>query len=119
MARPHAGLPFPLTGAQTRAIAEIRADLKAKRPMNRLLHGDVGSGKTLVALSAMLLAVEAGYQAAIMAPTQILAEQHYLNFQRLCEPLQVRVSLRTGARREDHSALPLFSGDPASGDEPQ
>lgn len=108
MQRLHASLPFPLTGAQRRAIAEIQADLLAPRPMNRLLHGDVGSGKTLVALSAMLLAVEAGYQAAIMAPTQILAEQHYLNFQRLCEPLGLRVSLRTGARREDSAALPLF-----------
>src|SRR5581483_3833553 len=101
VARLHAGLPFPLTGAQQRSIAEIRADLAAPHPMNRLLHGDVGSGKTLVALSAMLLTVEAGYQAALMAPTQILAEQHYLNFLHLCEPLGLRVSLRTGARRED------------------
>ena len=117
MGRLHASLPFPLTGAQKRAIAEIRADLKATRPMNRLLHGDVGSGKTLVALSAMLLAVEAGFQAAIMAPTQILAEQHYLNFQRLCEPLGLRVALRTGSRREESGALPLF--DKASpGSEP-
>jgi RecG-like helicase/REP element-mobilizing transposase RayT len=108
MRRLHASLPFPLTGAQTRAIEEIRADLASTRPMNRLLHGDVGSGKTLVALSAMLLAVEAGYQAAIMAPTQILAEQHYLNFRRLCEPLGLRVALRTGARKEDSTPLPLF-----------
>jgi ATP-dependent DNA helicase RecG len=108
MRRLHASLPFPLTGAQKRAIDEIRADLASTRPMNRLLHGDVGSGKTLVALSAMLLAVEAGYQAAIMAPTQILAEQHYLNFQRLCEPLGLRVALRTGARKEDSTPLPLF-----------
>jgi ATP-dependent DNA helicase RecG len=118
MKRLHASLPFPLTGAQQRAIAEIQADLAAPRPMNRLLHGDVGSGKTLVALSAMLLAVEAGYQAALMAPTQILAEQHYLNIQRLCEPLGLRVSLRTGARREDSSALPLFSQDAPDGEEP-
>ncbi len=108
MKRLHAALPFPLTGAQQRAIAEIRADLASTHPMNRLLHGDVGSGKTLVALSAMLLAVEAGYQAALMAPTQILAEQHYLNFLHLCEPLGLRVSLRTGSRREDSSTLPLF-----------
>ncbi len=105
----HAALPFPLTGAQQRAIAEIRADLAAPRPMNRLLHGDVGSGKTLVALSAMLLAVEAGYQAALMAPTQILAEQHYLNLHRLCEPLGLRVALRTADRREDSAPLPLFA----------
>ncbi len=96
----HAALPFPLTGAQQRSIAEIRADLAAPRPMNRLLHGDVGSGKTLVALSAMLLAVEAGWQAALMAPTQILAEQHHLNISRLCEPLGLRVALRTAARSE-------------------
>ncbi len=103
----HRELPFPLTGAQTRAIDEIRADLASSRPMNRILHGDVGSGKTVVALSAMLLAVEAGYQAAIMAPTQILAEQHYLNFKRWLEPLGVRIALRTGSRKEE-TALPLF-----------
>jgi len=101
-------LPFPLTGAQARTIAEIRKDLAAAHPMNRLLHGDVGSGKTLVALSAMLLAVEAGYQAALMAPTQILAEQHYLNFRRLLEPLGVSVGLRTGSRSEETGPLPLF-----------
>ncbi len=106
--RLHAALPFPLTGAQQRSIAEIRADLSTTHPMNRLLHGDVGSGKTLVALSAMLLAVEAGYQAALMAPTQILAEQHYLNIHRLCEPLGLRVALRTGARSEQSDPLPLF-----------
>jgi ATP-dependent DNA helicase RecG len=117
MRRLHESLPFPLTGAQQRAIAEVRADLASAHPMNRLLHGDVGSGKTLVALSAMLLAVEAGYQAALMAPTQILAEQHYLNFQRLCEPLGLRVALRTGARREDGGALPLFAE--AGGDLPK
>jgi ATP-dependent DNA helicase RecG len=109
MARLHAGLPFPLTGAQQRAIEEIRVDLAAPRPMNRLLHGDVGSGKTLVALSAMLLCVESGYQAALMAPTQILAEQHFLTLRKLCEPLGLRVSLRTGARCEDADPLPLFS----------
>jgi RecG-like helicase/REP element-mobilizing transposase RayT len=108
MEKLHAALPFPLTGAQRRAIAEIRADLAAPHPMNRLLHGDVGSGKTLVALSAMLLAVESGCQAALMAPTQILAEQHYLNFKRLLEPLGVKIALRTGSRREDNVPLPLF-----------
>jgi len=109
LARFHASLPFPLTGAQQRAIAEIRADLASTRPMNRLLHGDVGSGKTLVALSAMLLCVEAGYQAALMAPTQILAEQHYLTLHRLCEPLGLRVALRTGSRKEEAAPLPLFA----------
>src|SRR5205823_2406616 len=101
MRRLHESLPFSLTTAQRRTIAEIRDDLASPRPMNRLLHGDVGSGKTLVAMSAMLLCVEAGYQAALMAPTQILAEQHFLNFRRLLEPLGIRVSLRTGARKED------------------
>jgi ATP-dependent DNA helicase RecG len=107
MRRLHASLPFPLTGAQRRAIEEIRADLASSRPMNRLLHGDVGSGKTLVALSAMLLCVESGHQAALMAPTQILAEQHYLNIRRLCEPLGLRVALRTGARREETETADL------------
>jgi len=107
MDRLHAGLPFPLTGAQKRAIAEIRSDLAALRPMNRLLHGDVGSGKTLVALSAMLLCVESGSQAALMAPTQILAEQHYLNCKHWLTPLGLSVALRTGSKRTD-SAMPLF-----------
>jgi ATP-dependent DNA helicase RecG len=71
----------------------------------------VGAGKTLVALSAMLLAVEAGFQAALMAPTQILAEQHYLQFQRLCTPLGIRVGLRTGNRKEESGPLPLFDHD--------
>jgi ATP-dependent DNA helicase RecG len=108
MKRLHQSLPFPLTLAQHRAIHEIRGDLAAPRPMNRLLHGDVGSGKTLVALSAMLLCVESGHQTALMAPTQILAEQHYLNLRRLCDPLGIRVALRTGARKEESGDLPLF-----------
>ncbi|MEO8351694.1 MAG: DEAD/DEAH box helicase, partial [Chthoniobacteraceae bacterium] len=106
--RLHAALPFSLTHAQERAIAEIQRDVTAARPMNRLLHGDVGSGKTLVALSAMLNVVEAGWQAALMAPTQILAEQHYLAIRQFCEPLGLRISLRTAAKKEDHAPLPLF-----------
>lgn len=94
-----AALPFELTGAQDRAIAQIRADLAAPRRMNRLLQGDVGSGKTLVALAAALLTVEAGDQAAIMAPTQILAEQHFRTFRSYLEPLGLRVGLRTGSQR--------------------
>jgi ATP-dependent DNA helicase RecG len=101
MERFHASLPFPLTGAQKRTIGEIREDLAAARPMNRLLHGDVGSGKTLVALSAMLLCVESGAQAALMAPTQILAEQHYLNCKRWLDPLGVSIALRTGSKKTD------------------
>jgi ATP-dependent DNA helicase RecG len=104
--RLHAALPFELTGAQKRAITTIRADLASERRMHRLLQGDVGSGKTLVALSAALLAIEAGTQAAIMAPTQLLAEQHYANFKRLLEPLGLRVALRTGARRPEVSSQP-------------
>jgi ATP-dependent DNA helicase RecG len=82
--------------------------------MNRLLQGDVGSGKTVVAIAAMLLAVEAGYQAAFMAPTQILAEQHYEVLRRWLEPLGVHIALRTAARQEESGTLPLFSGDNAN-----
>jgi len=104
-------LPFDLTNAQARVIEEVRADLGSTLPMNRLLQGDVGSGKTVVATAAMLLAVEAGFQAALMVPTQILAEQHYAVLQRWLEPLGVDVSLRTGARKED--PLPLFAATSA------
>src|SRR5713101_8381135 len=103
-------LPFELTGAQLKVIEEIRRDLAAGRPMNRLLQGDVGSGKTVVAIAAILLAVEAGYQAAFMSPTQILAEQHYTVLRRWLEPLGVRMALRTAARQEE-SFLPLVAGD--------
>src|SRR5437870_13391607 len=99
-------LPFELTSAQSKVITEIRRDLAARQPMNRLLQGDVGSGKTVVAIAAMLLAIEAGYQAAFMAPTQILAEQHYSVLRRWLDPLGIRISLRTGARQEE-SFLPL------------
>jgi len=104
-------LPFSLTNAQTRVIEELRADLAASVPMNRLLQGDVGSGKTVVAIAAMLLAIESGTQAALMAPTQILAEQHYDVLCRWLEPLGVSISLRTGARKED--PLPLFVNAPS------
>jgi RecG-like helicase/REP element-mobilizing transposase RayT len=102
-------LPFDLTAAQRKVIMEIRRDLAAVHPMNRLLQGDVGSGKTLVATAAMLLVVEAGYQAAFMAPTQILAEQHYDVLRRWLDPLGVRVALRTAARQEESGPLPLFA----------
>ena len=98
------GLPFDLTDAQVRVIDELRRDLATQRPMNRLLQGDVGSGKTVVAIAAMLLAVEAGFQAALMAPTQILAEQHYAVLCRWLEPLGVRLSLRTADRQEEQRA---------------
>ncbi|MEY2498744.1 MAG: ATP-dependent helicase RecG, partial [Verrucomicrobiota bacterium] len=106
------GLPFDLTDAQARVIEELRRDLASKHPMNRLLQGDVGSGKTVVAIAAMLLAVEAGFQAALMAPTQILAEQHYAVLRRWLEPLGVRISLRTGARQDESGPLPLFDLGP-------
>src|ERR1700730_2230389 len=102
------GLPFELTAAQKKVIGEIRHDLAASHPMNRLLQGDVGSGKTVVAIAAILLAVEAGVQTALMAPTQILAEQHYAVLCRWLEPLGVRMSIRTGARQEESGPLPLF-----------
>jgi ATP-dependent DNA helicase RecG len=85
----HASLPFPLTGAQRRAIAEITADLAGPHPMHRLLQGDVGAGKTIVAVSALLVAVQGGYQGALMAPTEVLAEQHYLSVKRMLDGLVV------------------------------
>ena len=94
-------LPFDLTGAQKRSVKEIVGDLRVARPMNRLLQGDVGSGKTFVAMCAMLLAVDSGAQAALMAPTQILAEQHYLTFAKWLEPLGLRIGLATADRREE------------------
>lgn len=90
-------LPFKLTTAQEHVLAEIMANMRRPHPMNRLLQGDVGSGKTIVALLAMLLAIESGFQAAIMVPTEILAEQHYLTMHRLVELLGVRVMLLTSA----------------------
>lgn len=98
-------LPFDLTNAQKRSIKEILGDMRMSRPMNRLLQGDVGSGKTFVAMATMLLAIGSGCQAALMAPTQILAEQHYLTFCQWLEPLGIRVALRTGNRGEvNHSS---------------
>lgn len=90
-------LPFKLTEAQRRVIREIWNDMKSDRPMNRLLQGDVGSGKTIVALIAMLIAVDNGYQSAFMAPTEILAEQHYATFLSLLDSLPVKVRLLTGS----------------------
>jgi ATP-dependent DNA helicase RecG len=95
--RLRAVLPFRLTGAQRRALQEIAADLRSPRPMNRLLQGDVGCGKTVVALLAALLAVENGHQAALLAPTEILAEQHQRSFRRLLEGRGVPVALLTAA----------------------
>jgi ATP-dependent DNA helicase RecG len=89
-------LKFKLTGAQVRAVNEIFADMCSQKQMSRLLQGDVGSGKTIVTLFAMLLAVENGYQAALMAPTEILADQHYQNISKLLDGLQVKVAILKG-----------------------
>jgi len=102
----YASLPFDLTGAQKRSIKEILADMRELRPMNRLLQGDVGAGKTFVAMAAMLLAIDSGCQAALMAPTQILAEQHYLTFKKWLLPLGIRISLKT-ANRDEASHLEM------------
>ncbi len=96
-----ASLPFELTDAQKRCVREIYRDMKSPRSMNRLLQGDVGSGKTLVAMCAMLLAVENGYSAVMMAPTQILAEQHYMKFRQMLDKLDVPVSLVTAEKKEE------------------
>ncbi|MDE6278722.1 MAG: ATP-dependent DNA helicase RecG, partial [Paramuribaculum sp.] len=90
-------LPFPLTGAQKRVIKEIRADMATGRQMNRLLQGDVGSGKTLVALLTMLIAIDNGHQACLMAPTEILATQHFETISQLVAPIGVNVKLLTGS----------------------
>lgn len=105
-------LPFELTGAQKRVIREIRADMGSGRQMNRLLQGDVGSGKTLVALLAMLLAVDNHHQACIMAPTEILATQHYATIKSLLKDMNVRVALLTGAtkKKERSILLPAIAG---------
>jgi ATP-dependent DNA helicase RecG len=94
-----AALGFKLTGAQTRVLREIRADLGGAHPMRRLLQGDVGSGKTVVAGCTALMALESGFNVALMAPTEILAEQHFASFRRWFEPLDVRVELQTGSRK--------------------
>ena len=89
-------LPFQLTGAQKRVIREMHSDMKSGRQMNRLVQGDVGSGKTMVALMTMLIALDNGFQACIMAPTEILAEQHFATFQKMLGTMPVRVELLTG-----------------------
>ena len=103
-------LPFPLTGAQKRVITEIRNDMKSGHQMNRLLQGDVGSGKTMVAVLTALIAIDNGYQACIMAPTEVLAQQHFKNIQKFLAPTGVKSALLTGSskvseRREIHAGL--------------
>jgi ATP-dependent DNA helicase RecG len=106
----HNYLPFPLTNAQKRVIKEIRADMGSGRQMNRLLQGDVGSGKTITALLLMLIAKDNGFQSCLMAPTEILATQHYETVKRMLAPMDIRVeflsgSTKTAKRREIHEGL--------------
>lgn len=106
----HTHLPFELTGAQKRALKEIHGDMKSGKQMNRLLQGDVGSGKTLVALMSMLLAIDNGFQACFMAPTEILAQQHFTTLSELLKHMDVQFALLTGstkakARRALHEKL--------------
>ena len=103
-------LPFELTRAQKRVIKEIRADMGSSAQMNRLLQGDVGSGKTIVAFMAMLIAIDNGFQATMMAPTEILAIQHYTGLKTLCDAIGIQISLLTGSsktaeRKQIHSQL--------------
>lgn len=107
-------LPFELTGAQKRVIKEMRQDMRSGRQMNRLLQGDVGSGKTLVALMTMLIALDNGYQACMMAPTEILATQHYETITRFLAGMDVRVELLTGSikgKRRETVLRDLLTGD--------
>jgi len=108
--RCYKSLPFPLTDAQKRVITEIRNDMKSGHQMNRLLQGDVGSGKTMVAVLTALIAIGNGYQCCIMAPTEVLAQQHYKNIQKFLEGTGVRSAILTGSsktaeRRDIHSGL--------------
>ncbi len=103
-------LPFELTNAQKRVIKEIRQDLGSNAQMNRLLQGDVGSGKTIVALMSMLIALDNGFQACLMAPTEILSVQHYNGLYELCKELNISIKLLTGStktseRRKIHESL--------------
>ncbi len=110
----HRMLPFTLTSAQQRVIGEVFSDMEMPHPMNRLVQGDVGSGKTAVAAAAILAAIRSGYQTALMAPTEILAEQHYINLHRLFQPLGIEVVLLVGklsAREKRKGAEKVASGE--------
>jgi ATP-dependent DNA helicase RecG len=107
-------LPFTLTRAQERAIAEIRADLAREVPMNRLLQGDVGSGKTLVAVAAALTAIESGYQVAFMAPTELLARQHARNLAAWLDPLGIGLAWLGGRQRKSEREALLRDWPPGN-----
>jgi ATP-dependent DNA helicase RecG len=116
-----ARLEFKLTDAQSRVLRELRKDLSGPHPMRRLLQGDVGSGKTVVAACCALMTLESGFAVALMAPTEVLAEQHYATFRHWFDPLGVRVELRTGSRKEIENpkpdpslSLPGLDGRPGS-----
>ena len=104
-----AQLGFKLTAAQTRVLRELRQDMRGAHPMRRLLQGDVGSGKTVVAACCSLMALESGHDVALMAPTEILAEQHFLTFSQWFGPLGIKVGLQTGS----HKTTPIETGKPA------
>src|SRR4029078_11783698 len=103
-------LPFELTADQDAAIAEIDRDLAREAPMQRLLQGDVGSGKTVVALYALLRAVETGKTGALMAPTETLAEQHFLTLEPICTDLGLRTALLTGSGKGDVEGAQILVG---------
>ncbi len=96
-------LGFKLTESQTQVLREIRADMRGAHPMRRLLQGDVGSGKTVVAACTALMAIESGHHVALMAPTEILADQHFANFKKWLEPLGIQVEIQTGSRKAERS----------------
>lgn len=106
----YANLPFKLTEAQDRVIRQVKLDMESPRPMNRLVQGDVGSGKTMVAAAALAKAVDSGHQGVMMAPTEILAEQHYLNLRRIFAPIGVEVVLVTGSmtKKEREATLGML-----------
>ncbi len=113
-----AQLGFKLTAAQTKVLRELRRDLSGPHPMRRLLQGDVGSGKTVVAACCALMALESGYHVALMAPTEVLAEQHYANFTRWLQPLGIGVELQTGSRKTAQAQSPkskVQSQEPEAG----
>ena len=113
---PRAGFGFALTGSQRQALAEIAGDMKSPHRMMRLLQGDVGSGKTVVALLAMLIAVESGGQAALLAPTEVLARQHHQVLTRLAAPAGVEIGLSDRARKG--AGARLDAGEPCVGADP-
>ena len=107
-------LPFELTGAQKRVLKEIRSDLASGKHMNRLVQGDVGSGKTVVALMTMLMAIDNGFQATLMAPTEILAQQHFANISELVGELGIQVGFLSGTvkgKKREAILAQLASGE--------